>query len=505
MGSDSSGNDGCGGYVRCLCCCWGDLLHGKACCIYNLLFSPIVLFLWAVHIYVSECFSLLCARFFYGVLCAPCAAIDIFWCPCKPWKYTDTKFPPEDTSLGKLSGDHARGDEGKLSKKVVWLRAGGFGYINSSGADASKRLFPNNVNSNAVMQGALGNCWLLAGAACLAERKGGLDKVFLSRQRNPRGKYQLRIYDGYKDRWERITIDDLVPCDARQWDKKREAVPVFSQTANKELWPLLLEKAFAKFVGSYAALEGGDSVWAIRAMTGDPGRWFRKCSPADTSWTRTDLRSRKHETNKRFADLVSTGEELDDDALFDILHKYHSLGSVLCADRATGRGGLKIMHAYSIIDVVKIVDQGTKLRMLLVRNPWGQCGWTGRFCEDSPAWDKFPCAAKQLRHRGNHGAFWIEWSDYATHFLRVGVVHRTVDIYGLNLQLKKTKCCGERCSPCCGCIHGCCHFWCCCQGASLLYCPQKADNMTVKRTRFDRAVSGFRGGKYLEAMKPGKQ
>ena len=28
-----------------------------------------------------------------------------------------------------------------------------------------------------------------------------------------------------------------------------------------------LEKAFAKFCGSYAALEGGDTVWAIRAMT----------------------------------------------------------------------------------------------------------------------------------------------------------------------------------------------------------------------------------------------
>jgi len=34
----------------------------------------------------------------------------------------------------------------------------------------------------------------------------------------------------------------------------------------------LFPQAFAKFCGGYSALEGGNTTWAIRAMTGDPAR-----------------------------------------------------------------------------------------------------------------------------------------------------------------------------------------------------------------------------------------
>jgi hypothetical protein len=39
-----------------------------------------------------------------------------------------------------------------------------------------------------------------------------------------------------------------------------------------ELWAMLVEKAFAKFCGGYPKLDGGLSVWAWKALTGDPVR-----------------------------------------------------------------------------------------------------------------------------------------------------------------------------------------------------------------------------------------
>jgi hypothetical protein len=38
---------------------------------------------------------------------------------------------------------------------------------------------------------------------------------------------------------------------------------------------ILMEKAFAKFCGSYGALDGGWAVWAWHAMTGDNVLQFR--------------------------------------------------------------------------------------------------------------------------------------------------------------------------------------------------------------------------------------
>lgn len=36
-----------------------------------------------------------------------------------------------------------------------------------------------------------------------------------------------------------------------------------------ELWVFLIEKAFAKYVGGYAYLDGGFSAWAWHVLTGD--------------------------------------------------------------------------------------------------------------------------------------------------------------------------------------------------------------------------------------------
>jgi hypothetical protein len=44
--------------------------------------------------------------------------------------------------------------------------------------------------------------------------------------------------------------------------------PLFTHPHGNELWAMVLEKAFAKFMGSYAATEGGYPLFAMRAITG---------------------------------------------------------------------------------------------------------------------------------------------------------------------------------------------------------------------------------------------
>lgn len=60
-----------------------------------------------------------------------------------------------------------------------------------------------------------------------------------------------------------VVLDEFFPC-------LPLSTPIFSRSENQELWVLLLEKAFAKTRGSYAALERGSSRSALVDLTKCP-------------------------------------------------------------------------------------------------------------------------------------------------------------------------------------------------------------------------------------------
>merc|ERR1712060_236649 len=106
-------------------------------------------------------------------------------------------------------------------------------------------------------------------------------------------------------------------------------------------------------------------------MTGDPARFFKQ-SENKTGWVRNDLVNKHDPTNRRAFDLLPCTrsgepyEEIGNAAMFEVLLKYHSLKSVLCASGSSGADGLHTGHAYSILDVRKITSMmgmGTTTRL----------------------------------------------------------------------------------------------------------------------------------------------
>lgn len=54
--------------------------------------------------------------------------------------------------------------------------------------------------------------------------------------------------------------------------------PIFAATNGNECWAPLVEKACAKFCGTYEQLDLGNTLWALQALTGDPVFRFKVTS-----------------------------------------------------------------------------------------------------------------------------------------------------------------------------------------------------------------------------------
>lgn len=451
-----------------LFCCWKKLLIGDACCVYNCFFCPFITCGWAWSLYFFGCCKVYFNRTFYKICCCCCRTFNCCWL------YTDKSFPPDDNSIGDLKGDAANKESGKTSARVEWVRA------NKFPGDGKMQLFGETIDSRDICQGALGNCWLLAAMACLTEHKGAIHSIFRTKERNPKGKYRVRLYDGQKEEWEYITIDDHIPVNKDNYEKDGSCRPLFCQPNGNELYAMLLEKAFAKFCGSYAALEGGQTIWAIKAMTGDPARTFQR---EDGVWKRRDLKNMSDPKNKRACGLEVVGESIKDDMMWEIMLKYHKLGSILSASGASGKDGLHTGHAYSILEVRKVstgIITGETFKLVKIRNPWGSGEWTGDWSDKSDLWTKHSSVASACNHNPkgdtDDGAFWMSWEDYTKNWKSIGVVDRTIDINSLGLTLYNDG----HCAPIAACIKGCCRFWCMCEGIRRLYCPHRSSDETVK-------------------------
>ena len=142
----------------------------------------------------------------------------------------------------------------------------------------------SDIAPHDLEQGTLGDCWLMSALACMSEHEGLLRTCFLTQEWNERGKYQVRIYDGRAGKWTIITVDDMLPV------KKKDNTLIFAQPNGRELWVVILEKAFAKFCGDYASLDGGHEIWAFEALTGDPVFTLQR---EGGKWTRFDLAHRQ--------------------------------------------------------------------------------------------------------------------------------------------------------------------------------------------------------------------
>ena len=107
-----------------------------------------------------------------------------------------------------------------------------------------------------ALQGEVGDCWFLAGLSLLARFHDHMMRLVCTRQNEELGVYEFTFKP--EGREIKVCVDGRVPVVTG--DKGARPAYCHSRTEG-ELWPILLEKAYAKLYGGYQDISGGLQVW----------------------------------------------------------------------------------------------------------------------------------------------------------------------------------------------------------------------------------------------------
>mmetsp|Transcript_39525 Transcript_39525/g.35308 ORF Transcript_39525/g.35308 Transcript_39525/m.35308 type:complete len:262 (-) Transcript_39525:223-1008(-) len=179
----------------------------------------------------------------------------------------------------------------------------------------------------------------------MAEFPARIRKCFITRETNKEGAYSVIFYRG--GRPVELIIDDYFPC-------KATGRLMFSKPNGRELWAILMEKAYCKLAGSYTVAEAGTSDKAYEVLTGCP------------------------------SDYINI-DKIEEDDLFARVQKFDKKNYLLaCGTRPSGGKEMGIVagHAYTIISA----HEYKGIKLFKIRNPWGRGEWKGDYGDKSPKW-----------------------------------------------------------------------------------------------------------------------
>ncbi|RYP03722.1 hypothetical protein DL764_004946 [Monosporascus ibericus] len=268
------------------------------------------------------------------------------------------------------------------------------------------KFYIDGPSANDVRQGRDGDCWLLAALCTLSNKPSLIERVCVA-QHEAVGVYGFVFHrDG---EWISEIIDDKLFLTKPDFDESflerilwedRERVNseeqyrrayqsgsgalYFAQCEHAdETWLPLLEKAYAKAHGDYAAIEGGFTGEGIEDLTGG----------VTSELYTTDILDREYFWKEELM-------KVNDEFLFGCNTDMWGTG------RTGVRNGIVELHAYSVMRAVEMDGQ----RLVLLKNPWGKFEWKGPWSDGSKEWTAEWLT--KLNHRfGDDGAFWISYSD----------------------------------------------------------------------------------------------
>ena len=335
--------------------------------------------------------------------------------------FTDEYFPPENNSLYSTKSSlksykvpslpsFLSKDKKKFLSQYALQNKDRYSWKRLSEILNLKDLniFQNNKTSiNDVQQGELGDCYFLSVLSALSENPERIKKLIPKSKISDKGIYECNVFlHGYEIP---IVIDDYFPVIENE--DNNIAFAGINQES-KSIWPILLEKVWAKCNLSYEDIINGNSADAFQ---------FLSPAPFDTYYHSND--------NKSLFDIIDNSIKKNYIVVSDITLTENTNLDYL------SKMGLLTNHAYNIIDTVTLKQNSAEVKLLKIRNLWGTNEWKGDWSDNSGKWTENFKRTVKLEKKED-GIFWMAYEDFIQFYTSTHICQIHDDF---NYNCKKIK------------------------------------------------------------------
>ena len=275
--------------------------------------------------------------------------------------------------------------------------------------DASKLyVIPQNSKNlpNDVIQGELGDCYFLSTLSALAENPKNITNI-IHNSKVSDGNFEATIYIHGEP--VKVLVDDSFPVA----NATKIAFAGINETSGN-IWPMILEKVWAKCNKSYEDIIQGNSSDAFEFLTP---------APFDHYYHTQDI------SNSLFK-IIQEASDKNEIILADITETKNTNLDTL------SKMGLITNHAYSVIGTAVLTKpNGNEIQLIKMKNIWGTNEWIGDWSDKSLKWTQEFKKAVGLQEKED-GIFWMSYDDYLQFYTTTHIAQIHSDY---NYQVIKMK------------------------------------------------------------------